>query len=302
MNKLLIVITGPTASGKTDLSIQLAKYFSTEIISADSRQFYKELNIGTAKPSADQLQVVQHHFINSLSVTRDYNAGQYETDCISLLEKLFLRYDKIILTGGSGLYIQSVLSGMDQLPKPDDDLRKSLKEEFNKKGIEFLRKQLSVLDPEYYSQVDLQNPQRLMRAIEVCMLTGKKYSSLRNKKNTSRFFSSVIIGTDLPKMELYRRINARTDEMLEAGWAEEVKTLMLFKNFNSMQTVGYNELVAFHEGILTMNEAIEKIKQNTRNYAKRQLTWLRKMKGISWFSPFDFDAIVKFIETQSQKA
>lgn len=283
MKKKLIVITGPTAVGKTDLSIETAKHFSTEIISADSRQFYKEMNVGTAKPTTEQLKEIKHHFINSLSVTQDYNAGTFEADCNKLLEKLFEKYDILIMCGGAGLYINAVLNGVDELPKADDEIRKSLKEKLETEGIEFLQKQLQQLDPEYYQKADIQNPQRLMRAIEVCLISGKKYSSHLGKKNTERNFDAIVIGLQDEKEKLYDRINSRVDKMIANGLADEVKNLLAYKNNNALQTVGYKELVEYFEEKISFEEAVELIKKNTRNYAKRQMTWFRKMKDIIWF-------------------
>lgn len=287
MNKQLIVITGPTAVGKTELSLNLAKNFSTEIVSADSRQFYKEMNIGTAKPTTSQLSEVRHHFINSLSIKEDYNAGRFETDCISLLDNLFLKHERVILTGGSGLYINTILYGVDNLPKADFEIRASIKEQFEKNGIEPLQHQLKLLDVEYYNTADIRNPHRLMRAIEVCLLTGKKYSSLIGKKNVKRNFDSVLFGLHLDKKELDERINARVDKMFLEGLIDEAKTLLPFKHCNALQTVGYKELFQYFEKAISLEDAISFIKKNTRNYAKRQMTWFRKMKEIKWLDASD---------------
>lgn len=287
MKKSLIIIAGPTAVGKTDLSVRLAKHFSTEIISSDSRQFYREMVTGTAKPTAQQLSDVKHHFINTLSVKEDYNAGRFEADCIPLIEKLFIKHDQLIMTGGSGLYMSAVLHGVDNLPKADNELRKSLKEQFAAKGIESLQRQLKQLDPEYFAKADQLNPLRLMRAIEVCTLTGKKYSSLLGKRKVKRNFDTILIGLQLKREALYARINARVDQMIQAGLVDEVKGILHFKDCNAMQTVGYRELIQYFEGTITLEEAIELIKKNTRNYAKRQMTWFRKMKEIIWMNADD---------------
>ncbi|MFI5219240.1 MAG: tRNA (adenosine(37)-N6)-dimethylallyltransferase MiaA [Bacteroidia bacterium] len=287
MNKQLIVITGPTAVGKTELSLKLAKHFSTEIVSADSRQFYKEMNIGTAKPTTSQLNEVRHHFINSLSIKEDYNAGRFETDCVSLLDKLFQKHERIILTGGSGLYINAILYGVDNLPKADCEIRASIKEQFEKNGIESLQQQLKLLDSEYYNTADIRNPHRLMRAIEVCLLTGKKYSSLVGKKNEKRNFDFVLFGLQIDKKELHERINTRVDKMISEGLVDEVKTLLPFKHCNALQTVGYKELFQYFEEAISLDEAISLIKKHTRNYAKRQMTWFRKMKEIKWLDASD---------------
>jgi tRNA dimethylallyltransferase len=300
LKKKLVVITGPTAVGKTDLSIEITKYFSTEIISSDSRQFYKELNIGTAKPASQQLKEVKHHFINSLSVIQDYNAGQFETDCKKLLEKLFKKYNILIMAGGAGLYINAVLDGVDDLPKADKEIRKSLKEKSEKGGIEFLQKQLQQLDPEYYQKVDKQNPQRLMRAIEVCLASGKTYSSFLGKKKPNRNFGVVMIGLKDDKEKLYERINSRVDQMIENGLADEVKNLLAYKNYNALQTVGYKELIQYFEEKISLEEAIELIKKNTRNYAKRQMTWFNKMKEIAWFYPGENQEVLEYLNLKLQ--
>lgn len=301
MKKKLVVITGPTAVGKTDLSIETAKYFSTEIISSDSRQFYKEMNVGTAKPASRQLKEVKHHFINSLSVTQDYNAGQYETDCKNLLEKLFEKYNILIMAGGAGLYINAVLNGVDDLPKADEKIRKSLKEKSGNEGIEFLQKQLQQLDPEYYQKVDKQNPQRLMRAIEVCLTSGKTYSSFLGKKKPNRNFDAVMIGLQDDKEKLYERINSRVDQMIENGLADEVKKLLPYKNYNALQTVGYKELIQYFEEKISLEEAIELIKKNTRNYAKRQMTWFNKMKEIVWFKTGTNEKPIRYLTLKCEE-
>jgi tRNA dimethylallyltransferase len=296
LKKNLIIIGGPTAAGKTDLSIRLAKYFSTEIISADSRQFYWELNIGTAKPSFEQQLELKHHFINSLSIEQDYNAGKFEEDCITLLEKLFIKYNNLIMVGGSGLYINSIINGIDQLPNADTEIRKSLIEKFKNGGIESLQNQLNQLDEVYYEKVDLQNPQRLMRAIEVCLVTGKKYSSLIGKKKVKRNFNSILIGLQTEKNVLHDRINKRVDKMIADGLEEEVKNLLPYKNYNALQTVGYKELIDYFDKKISLEEAIELIKQNTRHYAKRQMTWFKKMNGIEWFESGEWERIINFLK------
>lgn len=295
MNKYLIVIAGPTASGKTDLSIQVARHFSSEIISADSRQFYNEMTIGTAKPEAQPLKEVKHHFINSLSVVQDYNAGQFEADCLKLLEKLFKKNNIVIMTGGAGLYINAVLNGVDELPRASIEIRKLLTEKLKREGIQTLQNQLYELDPEYYEKVDKQNPKRLMRAIEVCLVSGKKYSSLLGKKKTERIFNPVVIGLQMEKELLYDRINSRVDKMISDGLVEEVKNLLPFKKYNALQTVGYKEIIEYLENKISLDEAIDIIKKNTRNYAKRQMTWFRKMKNITWFEAAETEKIIQYL-------
>jgi tRNA dimethylallyltransferase len=301
LSKHLVVVAGPTATGKTDLSILLAKHFHTEIISADSRQFYREMNIGTAKPSENQLREIKHHFINSLSVTLDYNAGIFETECIALLNKLFEKHELLILTGGSGLYINAVLNGIDELPKADKELRALLKAKLEENGLASLQEQLNELDPEYFQMADINNPQRVMRALEVCLSTGKNYSSFLGKNITKRNFAPIIIGLHAEKELLYERINKRVDEMIAAGLVEEAKTLLPYKDYNSLQTVGYKELVQYLEGKLSLGEAIELIKKNTRNYAKRQMTWFKKMNGIKWFEAGNMESMLSYINAAMKR-
>ena len=282
--KTIITVIGPTASGKTEQSIQLAKKLNTEIISADSRQFFRELTIGTAKPLPEQLKQVPHHFINTLSIQQNYNAGIYETDALELIDRLFKKHDELILTGGSGIYINAVLKGFDHLPEADKEIRNGLKNDLITHGIEYLQNELLKMDKAYYHTVDLKNPQRLMRALEVCIITGKPYSELLHKYSTAakRNFSVKIYGLDTERNELYKRINYRVDKMIKNGLIEEARSLLPFRNHNALQTVGYKELFDYFNGMITREEAIEAIKKNTRNYAKRQLTWFRKMEGVEW--------------------
>jgi tRNA dimethylallyltransferase len=301
LKKFLVVIAGPTASGKTALAIDVAKHFNTEIISADSRQFFKELNIGTAKPAPEQLHTVKHHFIDFLSVTEDYDAGKFEEEVLKLLDKLFVTKDIVIMTGGSGLYIEAVCNGFDRLPDGDEDIRKQLSELFKKQGIAALQVQLKMLDPEYFSKVDISNPQRLMRAIEVCWLTGKKYSQLRQHGKTKRNFSIIKIGLEVARKILYERINQRVDKMISAGLTDEAKSVFPFRTANPLQTVGYKELFEFFDGKISFEDAIELIKRNTRRYAKRQLTWFRKDREFTWFNPQDVKKIVAHLEEQVEK-
>jgi tRNA dimethylallyltransferase len=287
---------GPTAIGKTSIAIQLAEHFKTEIVSADSRQFYKELAIGTAKPSALELKTVKHHFIDSLSIHEDYNSGQFETDAIACLQKIFMNHDLALLVGGSGLFVNAVCHGMDQLPESDPDLRAELDTLLNEKGIKALQKKLSDLDPEYFRTVDQLNPHRLIRAIEVCMLTGIKYSELRKRQGKERDFSIVKIGLDEDREKVYERINRRVDVMMQNGLAEEAKKYFSQRHLNSLQTVGYRELFDFLEGKISFHKAVELIKRNTRRYAKRQLTWFRKDKEITWFQPDQISEIIRLLE------
>ncbi len=279
----LIVLVGPTASGKTGLAIELASRLDTEIISADSRQFYKEIPIGTAAPGKGQLESRPHHFIGHLSIRDDYNVARFEQDVVQLLEKKFLQYPRMIMAGGSGLYIDAVCRGIDDLPDPDEKLRVELNSLFAKEGIEALQKKLKELDPEYYDEVDRQNPKRLLRAIEVCLQTGSTYTSLRRNEGKQRDFRIVKIGLDMERSQLNERINNRTEQMFEEGWLEEARAVYPYRHLNALNTVGFKEIFAFFEGKMTMEEAKEKIKTNTRRFAKRQMTWFKRDKDIRWF-------------------
>ncbi|UBM61063.1 tRNA (adenosine(37)-N6)-dimethylallyltransferase MiaA [Candidatus Sulfidibacterium hydrothermale] len=293
--KTLLVILGPTASGKTGVAIRLAKYLKTEIISADSRQFYREIPIGTAAPTEEQLREVPHHFVGNLSLQDDYNVSRFERDVLKLLEQKFRQHEVIIMAGGSGLYIDAVCKGIDALPDPDPQLRQTLEKQWKQQGIAMLQQQLEELDPDYYAVVDRQNPKRLMRAIEVCLQTGKKYSELRLNRPAERDFRILKIGLNLPRQELFERIHQRTDQMLENGWLEEARRVLPFREKNALNTVGYKELFAFFDGKMTLEEAVEKIKTNTRRYAKRQLTWFKRDTDIHWFSPEETDSILAFV-------
>jgi len=296
MRGTLIVVCGPTASGKTKLAIQLAKQFKAEIISADSRQVYKELKIGSAPPSDVELKEAKHHFIASRNLDDDYNAGAYEKDVLQLLDKLFTQNKYSILVGGSGLYIDSVCNGFDDVPSSFTEIRKQLQDLYEAKGIEQLQNKLKELDPDYYTKIDLSNPQRLMRALEVCIGTGKPYSFFREGKRNSRDFRIIKIGLEFPRDVLYKRIDARVDEMMKAGLLEEAINLISKKHLNALQTVGYKELFDFFENKTTLDEAVDLIKRNSRRYAKRQLTWFRRNKEIQWFSPDNIEEIIQCIE------
>lgn len=299
MSGTLIVVCGPTASGKTKLALQLAQHFSAEVISADSRQVYKELKIGSAPPSEAELNEVKHHFIASRNLDEDYNAGAFEKDVLTLLDKLFQVNKYAILVGGSGLYIDAVCNGFDKVPSSFPELRKQLQDLYEAEGIEPLQQKLKELDPAYYAKIDLSNPQRLMRALEVCMGTGKPYSLLREGKKNTRDFRIIKIGLELPRDVLYKRIDARVDEMMKAGLLEEAKNLISKKELNALQTVGYKELFDFFETTTTLEEAIDLIKRNSRRYAKRQMTWFRRDKEIQWFGPDDLISVTQFIESNS---
>lgn len=284
MNKNLIVIVGPTAIGKTNLSILLAKYFNCEIVSADSRQFYKEMYIGTAAPSKDELKEAKHHFIQHKSIKEEYSVGDFEKDALTKLTELFKHNDYAILIGGSGLYINAVTNGLDHFPETNIEIRKKLQEEYTNKGIESLQQQLKILDPEYYKKVDLSNTHRVMRAIEVCISSGLPYSSFLTKPKKKRPFRIIKIGITADREVIYERINKRVDLMMEEGLMEEAKSLYSFKALNALNTVGYKEIFKYLDREWDIDFAISEIKKNTRRFAKRQLTWFKKDTEIKWFN------------------
>ena len=293
--KNLIVIAGPTAIGKTALSVSIAKAFNCPVISADSRQFFRELSIGTAKPAVSEMQGVSHYFIDSHSITDNFNVGKYENEVLVLLEKLFETTEKIILTGGSGLYIDAICKGFDELPEADAETRNKINSILKSKGIEGLQELLKELDLNYYNKVDLQNPQRISRALEVCLTTGAPYSTLRKGKIKKRDFNIIKIGLNTSRDILYGRINQRVDEMMANGLLNEVESLLPYKHLNSLQTVGYKELFDYLENKTDLKNAIELIKQNTRRYAKRQLTWFHRDEEIKWFEPNQMTEIMNYI-------
>lgn len=283
---LLIVISGPTAVGKTSLSIELAQDLDAEIISSDSRQFFKELNIGTAKPSLKELQTVPHHFINNKSIKEEYNASLYEKEALSFLDQYFKRKNTALLVGGSGMYIDALLQGFDdKLPSADPKLRKELNELLEKKGLIALQEMLKIEDPVFYQEVDLNNPKRILRALEVCLICHQPYSSLRKGKKQLRPFNIVKVGIERSREELYQRINLRVDQMIAEGLEQEVKSLTSFKHHNALKTVGYKEWWPYLDGHIGKDEVLEKIKVNSRRYAKRQITWFKRDDEITWFSP-----------------
>ena len=296
--KTLLIITGPTAIGKTKVAIEAAKYFQTEIISADSRQIYRELSIGTAIPSPDELAAVKHHLIHSHSIMERFNASRYENEALNLLENLFQKYDTVVLTGGSMLYIDAVCKGIDSMPDVDPELRKNLKNQLNNEGIESLRLKLKNLDPDYYRQVDLKNHARLLHALEICMMTGKPYSSFRSLSPKKRPFAIVKTGLNCDRQKLHRRINERVDKMVGAGLEAEAARYYQFKNLTSLNTVGYREFFDFFDNTISKEKAIELIKRNTRRYARKQLTWFRKDQEMTWFHP---DEIPQLIEHATSK-
>jgi tRNA dimethylallyltransferase len=295
----LVVITGPTAVGKTALCVKIAQHFKTEIISADSRQFYKELAIGTAKPTTDEMQNIKHHFIDSHSISENYNVNKFEKDALVILEKLFEKHQIVILTGGSGLYIDILCNGFDEeVPGSSPEIRKEINELHQKYGIEILQEKLKQLDPTFYAEVDLNNFNRLERAIEVCLLTGQKYSDIRKGNKQTRPFNILKIGLNRDRQELFDRINLRVDLMLDEGLEEEVKSVVNFKDNNALKTVGYAEMFDYLEGELSLTEATEKIKVNSRRYAKRQIGWFNKDKNYKWFHPSQIKEIKTYISSK----
>jgi len=295
--KTLITIVGPTAVGKTSLSILIASYFNTEIISCDSRQFYKEMTIGTAVPEKEELAVVPHHFIQNRSVFEDYNVGAYERDALNVLGTLFKKHNTVVMVGGSGLYVKAVIEGLDDFPKIDPSIRLELKHVLETEGIIPLQDQLKKLDVTTYNTIDIENPQRVIRALEICIGTNLPYSSYTGKLKKKRKFNSIVIGLNGEREKIYERINRRVDLMVEKGLLDEAKKLYPNKELNALQTVGYKELFSFFEEKVTKDEAIQEIKKNTRRFAKRQLTWFNKDASIYWFDfETDTDNILKKIE------
>ena len=295
--KYLISIVGPTAIGKTSLAISLARYFNTEIISADSRQFFREMSIGTAAPTPDELSAAPHHFIQHRSVEADYSVGDFEREALDTLTKLFASRQKVIMVGGSGLYVKAVAEGLDDFPEVDPMIRKQLNLELQEKGILPLQLKLKDLDPDYYSQVDIHNPHRLIRALEICIGTQQPFSSFRNSKKVTRPFETLYIGLTADRDLIYDRINQRVDLMLQEGLLDEAKQLYSKRHLNALNTVGYKEVFRHLDGEWTLELAVSEIKKNTRRFAKRQLTWFRKNEQINWFGyTTPPEEIISFIE------
>jgi len=292
-NKKLIVIVGPTAVGKTAVSIQLAQHFKTEIISADSRQIFSELTIGTAKPDEVELKTVQHHFINSHSIEENYDAAQFGEEALQTARQLFEKHDCVILCGGSGLYIKAMLEGFDDIPEVPDEIREELEVNFAQFGLEWLQQKMKELDPEHYQTIDQKNPHRLMRALEVKIGTGKSIADFRTQSKRQLSFDVVKIGLELPREVLYKRIDDRMDVMIAAGLFEEAEQLLPFRNHNALQTVGYQEIFDYLEGKYDRDEAIRLLKRNSRRYAKRQLTWFKRDETVRWFTPTAVSTIIE---------
>jgi tRNA dimethylallyltransferase len=292
----LLVIVGPTAVGKTQLCIDLAKQFGTEVISADSRQFYREMSIGTAKPTKDEMSGVKHHFVDNLSIATTYDVGQYEQEVMTTLTAIFQTKKVVILTGGSGLYIDAICNGIDDMPDIPPGVRSKLNDLLIEKGLDFLTAQLKEVDAQYYEQVDLKNPQRVIRALEVFEATGKPYSLFRKRTPVSRPFQIIKIGLERDREQLYGRIDQRMDVMIESGLFQEAKELYPYKANNALQTLGYKEIFGMMDGDYELPEAIRLLKRNSRRYAKRQMTWFRRSADIQWFHPDNFEAIIKYIK------
>lgn len=297
MYNYLVNIVGPTAIGKTSLSIKISQSFKTEIISADSRQFFKEMKIGTAVPDDDELEAAPHYFIQHISVEEEYSVGDFERAAIRKLEELYKEHSVVVMVGGSGLYVKAVTEGLDEFPKADPDIRKNLNKHLEEDGIDWLQKKLFVLDPEYYKTADVQNPHRLTRALEICIETGKPFSSFLNQEKPQRNFETIKIGLTADREMIYERINKRVDIMIENGLIEEARNLYPHKNLNALNTVGYKELFQYFDGKTDLETAISEIKKNTRRFAKRQLTWFRKDSEIKWFE-FDEkpERIIEYIQ------
>lgn len=294
VTKMLVCIVGPTAIGKTSVGIQVAKHFHTVILSADSRQLYREMTVGTAKPSIEELAAVPHYFINSHSITDNYSAGDFERDALALLGDLFVFHDVVVLVGGSGLFVDAICRGLDDLPKPLPGTRDRLNKLHKDRGLVYLQQLLKQVDPQYYAEVDIHNPQRVIRALEVYESTGKPFSFFRRQQTAPRPFQVCKIGLHTDRSRLYQRINARVDAMMEAGLLKEVESLMPYRDHAALQTVGYAELFDYLDGNSTLQQAVDKIKQHTRRYAKRQLTWFKRDTQTEWFEPEELPQIIAY--------
>ncbi|WP_086543310.1 tRNA (adenosine(37)-N6)-dimethylallyltransferase MiaA [Algoriphagus antarcticus] len=294
----LILVVGPTAVGKTDVCLNLAKKFKTEIVSCDSRQFYREMNLGTAKPNSDELKQVPHHLIDSLSIVEEYDVRKFERESMALLEELFAKHQVVIMTGGSGLFADAIVNGLDEMPEIAAGVRQQIIQEYEEKGLGFLQGEVAKNDPEYFEKVDQKNPQRLMRALEIWRATSKKFSSFRVKSKKERPFKVIKIGLERDREELYSRIDFRMDQMIDAGLFDEAGSLFEKRHLNALQTVGYSEIFGFLEGKYNKEEAIRLLKRNSRRYAKRQLTWFKKDGKIRWFSPENQEDILAYLQAQ----
>lgn len=296
MKKSLIVLLGPTAVGKTELSLQLAERLGCPIISADSRQLYRDMVVATAAPTREQLARVPHHFIGTLSLTDYYSAAQYEADALALIEQLFTRHDTLLLTGGSMMYIDAVCNGIDEIPTISDEVRRAVVTRYEEEGLDVLLEELQRLDPDFYEKVDRRNPKRVIHAVEICRMTGQPYSSLRTETKKERPFDIVKIGLTRPRAELYERINSRVDAMMRDGLEAEARRLYPYRHLNALNTVGYKEMFAYFDGTYDLPTAVEKIKRNTRVYARKQMTWFRRDDTIVWFTPDDRLKLLAYVE------
>ena len=297
MNNQLVTIIGPTAIGKTGLAIKIAEFYKTEIVSADSRQFYRELNIGTAKPSSSELSKIKHHLINNKSIHEQYNINDFEKDAIESINSIFKKNKVAVLVGGSGLFINSVLYGLDEIPAIDENIRNSLYSDMDSLGIKVLQEKLKLLDPNSYDNIDIDNPRRLIRALEVTIGSGKPYSSFLKKTKKTRNFNVITIGLNQDRAELYEKINTRVDNMIKGGLIDEVKGLYELKNLKTLNTIGYSEVFKYIDGVYSKDECINEIKKNTRRYAKRQLTWFKSIENVKWVSPnYDLKDVLNHIE------
>lgn len=292
----LIIVLGPTGVGKSDISIQLAKHYHTEIVSADSRQFFRELTIGTAVPSSDDLNEIKHHFIQNKSIHHYYNVSEYETEALQLIQELHKKINPIILTGGSMLYLDTICNGIDDIPTVDPEIRDEVIRWYEENGIEALRQRLQEVDPEYYEEVDRNNPKRMLHAVEVCQMTGKTFTSFRTRTVKERPFRIIKIGINQDRKVLYDRINERVLRMMDLGLLEEARSVYPYRSLNSLNTVGYKELFSYFDGSCTLEEAVDLIQRNTRKYARKQLTWFRRDQQIKWFEPNQIDEIIKYID------
>ena len=292
----LIVLIGPTGVGKTELSLKIAENYHTEIISADSRQLYADLKIGTAAPTREQLERVRHHFVGTLQLTDYYSAAQYEADVLNTLNQLFQIHPVVLLTGGSMMYVDAVCKGIDDIPTVDKETRELMIHRYETEGLERLCAELKLLDPEYYNIVDLKNPKRVVHALEICYMTGKTYTSFRTRSNKKRPFHILKIGLKRDREELYERINRRVDQMIDEGLVEEARSVYPYRHLNSLNTVGYKEIFNHLDGTWTLPFAIEKIKQNSRIYSRKQMTWFKRDADIAWFHPDETDKIEAYIQ------
>ena len=294
----LLVLLGPTGVGKTKLSLSLAEHFGCPIVSSDSRQFYRELKIGTAAPTEKELNRVKHYFVGSHSIHDEYNAGQYEQDAIKLLDELFQQHKVVLLVGGSMMYIDAICNGMDEIPTVDAETRAYWQKQFSEFGLEFIQSELKKLDPLHYDQVDLQNPKRILHALEICTITGNPYSELRTGVRKARSFNILKVGLNRPRPDLYERINTRVEIMMREGLLQEAEQFYKFKELNTLNTVGYKELYEYMDGNWTLDFAINMIKQDSRRYAKRQLTWFNRDKEILWYHPQELESNIELITTK----